>query len=42
MRYEIVVRFEDGTRRVITENSPPSWHTGDKVRMRNGMLSAEA
>ena len=31
--YEISVRLEDGSTRVITEASEPSWRPGDKVRV---------
>ena len=40
--YEITVRFDDGTSRVITEASPPSWHSGDKVKIVNGILQSNA
>lgn len=41
-RYEIVVRFEDGTTQVVTQNTPPTWRQGDRVRMRNGTLAGDA
>lgn len=41
VRYEVVVRFEDGTSRVLTEDTPPAWRQGDKVRFANGMLVAD-
>ena len=41
VRYEVVVRFEDGTSRVLTEDAPPAWRQGDKVRFANGMLVAD-
>jgi len=34
--YEIAIRFEDGSSRVINQDNPPAWHTGDKVRFVNG------
>lgn len=38
MRYEIDVRMEDGTRRVINQNTEPAMNVGDKVRIINGQL----
>ena len=40
--YEISVRLEDGSTRVITEASEPSWRPGDKVRVVNGVLHANS
>ena len=37
-QYQVVVRMEDGTRRVLTLAQPPSVHPGDPVRVRNGEL----
>lgn len=36
--YEITVRMEDGSRRTIKQTSAPAWHSGDKVRVENGVL----
>jgi outer membrane lipoprotein SlyB len=36
--YQVTVRMDDGTRRVITEQSAPSWRVGDAVRVRNGEI----
>jgi outer membrane lipoprotein SlyB len=36
--YEIVVRFDDGSSRVFTEASAPSWRAGDKVKVINGVI----
>lgn len=38
--YEIVVRFEDGTSRVMSQATAPAWRQGDHVKVVNGMLSA--
>lgn len=38
--YEITVRFEDGSSRVITEARPPAWRTGDRVRVVNGAIQS--
>ncbi len=40
--YEITVHLEDGTNRVFTEASAPSWRTGDKVRIVNGVIQSNA
>lgn len=39
--YEIVVRFDDGTSQVLTQETPPAWRQGDRVKMANGMLTAD-
>lgn len=38
--YEIAIRFEDGSSRLITQDNPPAWRSGDKVRVVNGMITA--
>jgi len=40
--YAITVRFEDGSTRVINEASAPTWRTGDKVRVVNGVIQSNA
>ena len=40
--YEVTVRFDDGTSRVITEASLPSWRNGDKVKVINGVIQSNA
>ena len=35
-QYQVVVRFEDGTSRVITQQSAPPWQAGDRVKVVNG------
>ncbi|BAO30154.1 outer membrane lipoprotein [Sulfuritalea hydrogenivorans] len=37
-RYDIVVRFEDGSTRTFSSDSPPAWHRGDRVRLQNDGL----
>ena len=37
-RYDVVVRFEDGSARTFSSDSPPAWHSGDRVRLQNGAL----
>ena len=36
--YEITVRFEDGSSRVINEANPPAWRTGDHVKVVDGVI----
>jgi outer membrane lipoprotein SlyB len=40
--YEVTVRFDDGTSRVITEANLPSWRSGDKVKVINGVIQSNA
>lgn len=40
--YEITVRFDDGSSRVITEASAPTWRSGDKVKVVNGVIQSNA
>lgn len=40
--YEIVVRFDDGTSQVLTQDTAPSWRLGDRVKLVNGTLTGGA
>lgn len=40
--YEITVRLEDGSSRVIPEANPPSWRIGDRVKVINGTIRSNA
>ncbi len=40
--YDITVRFEDGSSRVINEANAPSWRTGDRVKVVNGAIQSNA
>jgi len=40
VEYQIVVRYEDGTKGLFTQATPPSWRSGDKVRVINGVIQA--
>ena len=40
--YEITVRFEDGSSRVINEAVAPSWRAGDRVKVVNGVIQSNA
>lgn len=37
-QYEVSVRFEDGTSRVFSQDTPPAWRSGDRVKVENGLL----
>ena len=36
--YQIVVRYEDGTQGLFTQDTPPSWRPGDKVKIIDGAI----
>lgn len=38
-RYEVLVRFEDDSRRSFSSETPPAWQSGDRVRLQNGLLT---
>ena len=38
MEYQIVIRYEDGTKGLFTQATPPSWRSGDKVKVINGVI----
>jgi len=40
--FDITVRFDDGSSRVLTEANATSWHVGDKVKVVNGVLHANS
>lgn len=37
-RYEVVVRFDNGSSRVFTETNPTSWRAGDRVKVVDGVI----
>jgi len=39
--YEITVRMDDGNVRTFTESTPPSWRSGDKVRVQGDRLTTQ-
>ena len=39
-RYEVAVRFNDGSSRVFTETKPTAWRSGDQVKLVDGVLRA--
>lgn len=40
--YAVTVRFDDGSTRVINEANVPTWRTGDKVKVVNGVIHSNA
>ncbi len=38
--YEIIVRLDDGSSRVINETNPPMWRPGDRVKVNNGTIQS--
>jgi outer membrane lipoprotein SlyB len=36
--YQIVVRYEDGTKGLFTQDTPPNWRPGDKVKIIDGAI----
>ena len=38
--YQIVVRYDDGSKGLFTQATPPSWHKGDKVKVINGAIQS--
>jgi outer membrane lipoprotein SlyB len=38
--YQIVVRYDDGSKGLFTQATPPGWHKGDKVKVVNGAIQA--
>ena len=38
--YQIVVRYDNGTKGLFTQSTPPSWHQGDRVRIINGAIQS--
>lgn len=40
-RYEVTVRFEDGTTQVFSQDQQPTWRSGDRVKVVNGVIAAE-
>jgi outer membrane lipoprotein SlyB len=42
IEYQIVVRYEDGTKGLFTQATPPSWRSGDKVKIINGVIEGRS
>jgi outer membrane lipoprotein SlyB len=40
--YEVTVRFDDGSSRVISAASAPTWRTGDHVKVVDGVIQANS
>lgn len=39
-QYQIVVRYDDGSKGLFTQATLPGWHKGDKVKVINGAIQA--
>jgi len=42
VEYQIVIRYEDGTKGLFTQATPPSWRSGDKVKVINGVIQGRS
>jgi len=42
VEYQIIIRYEDGTKGMFTQATPPSWRAGDKVKVINGMIQGRS
>ena len=40
VEYQITIRYEDGTKGLFTQATPPSWRAGDKVKIIDGVIQA--
>ncbi len=38
--YEITIRFDDGSSQIITQDNPPAWRQGDRVKFVDGVIAA--
>jgi len=38
--YQVWVRYEDGTKGMFVQPTPPGWHVGDKVKVLNGQIQS--
>jgi len=38
--YEIDIRFDDGSSRLITQDNPPPWRSGDRIKLVDGVITA--
>ena len=36
--YQIGIRFDDGSTQLITQDTPPAWRPGDRVKLVNGVI----
>ena len=42
VEYQIVVRYEDGSKGLFTQATPPTWRSGDKVKVINGVIQGRS
>jgi outer membrane lipoprotein SlyB len=38
--YEITIRFDDGTSQLVKQETQPAWHSGDRVKLVNGVITS--
>ena len=38
--YQIDIRFDDGSTRLITQDTPPVWRSGDRIKLVDGVITA--
>jgi outer membrane lipoprotein SlyB len=38
--YEITIRFDDGSSQLIKQEAQPAWHSGDRVKLVNGVITS--
>jgi len=38
--YQIDIRFDDGSSRLITQDNPPPWRSGDRIKLVDGVITA--
>ena len=38
VEYQIIIRYEDGSKGLFTQATPPTWRSGDKVKVINGVI----
>ena len=42
VEYQIIIRYEDGSKGLFTQATPPTWRSGDKVKVINGMIQGRS
>jgi len=42
VEYQIIIRYEDGTKGLFTQATPPSWRSGDKVKIIDGVIQGRS
>ena len=42
VEYQIIIRYEDGSKGLFTQATPPTWRSGDKVKVINGVIQGRS